>query len=125
MEEPERKRIAAKQLPLLYEQRAVLFRSGIVTRVFKCGGVEVGVAHMGHVFFTDNAATYWTARYLRDLVNNISSELILVNMTLHEPLPVHTDKMESVEALINPGKVGSGSECLILFTWLCKAFQTH
>ena len=125
MEEPERKRIAAKQLPLLSEQRVVLFRSRIVRRIFNVGGVQVRITHMRHIFFTDNATAYRTTRHLGDFVNNISSELILVHMTHHKPFSVDTDEVEPVEAIVDPSKIRPGCECLILFPWLCKAFQTH
>jgi hypothetical protein len=125
MEEPERKRIVAKQLPLLFEQRAYSYRSLIIRLIFDVGGGEVGLVHVGHVLGRDNTSAYWTAGHLRNLGKNIPSELVLGHMTFHEPLSVHTDKVEPMETLINPGKVGPRSESLIFFTRLCKVLQTH
>ena len=42
-----------------------------------------------------------------------------------KPFSVDTDEVEPVEALVDPSKIRPGCECLILFPWLCKAFQTH
>lgn len=50
---------------------------------------------------------------LRHLEFNFTSEFIFFFDTLHEPISVDTDEVESVEALVNSNEVRSVSELLL------------
>lgn len=65
-----------------------------------------------HLFLSDISSTDGTSFVLRHLVFNLTSEFVLFPGPLHEPIPVHADEMESVEALVDSHEIRSVSKLL-------------
>ena len=55
---------------------------------------------MGHI-----TSANWTFRCLWQIEDDFVPKLVCFDMTLHEPVPVDTDKMESVEAIVDTHEV--------------------
>lgn len=49
--------------------------------------------------------TNWTPLLIAQFVLNNATELVFIDMSLHEPLPVETDQVEPMVALIDPDQV--------------------
>jgi hypothetical protein len=59
------------------------------------------IVYVVHLLFEDVSSADGASLVFWHLINDFASELILFFDPLHEPIPVDTDKVEPVEALVN------------------------
>lgn len=68
-----------------------------------------------HFLVFDEPSANWTLFVLWKVVIDDHAVLVLLGNSLHKPISVNTNKMESVEAVPNPDEISSVGEALQRF----------
>lgn len=91
--------------PLPADDHVVPLATFSIRSIFELRVIKVLLVDKVNLLLSALAPASWTFLVLAHLVDYIAAKLILFNDPWHEPIPVKTEEMEAVEALIDPDEV--------------------